>query len=94
VRALLVSMALIWTKLAEEAEPIQRTKLGVANDDTAGQTQVPRGSASDAMPTLQDTDESAQVRKCGPLPGRKFVDVDYRCDECGAEVLRAVPRGR
>jgi hypothetical protein len=49
VRALLVSMALIWTKLAEEAEPIQRTKLGVANDDTAGQTQVPPGSASDAM---------------------------------------------
>src|SRR5215471_6182848 len=61
VRALLVSMALIWTKLAEEAEPIQRTKRGVANDDTAGQTQVPPGSASDAMPTLQDTDESAQV---------------------------------
>ena len=46
-------MALIWTKLAEEAEPIQRTKRGVANDDTAGQTQVPRGSASDAMPTLR-----------------------------------------
>jgi hypothetical protein len=67
VRALLVSMALIWTKLAEEAEPIQRTKLGVANDDTAGQTQVPRGSASDAMPTLQDTDESAQVR-ASPWP--------------------------
>src|SRR5262245_30129677 len=61
VRALLVSMALIWTKLAEEAEPIQRTKRGAANDDTAGQTQVPPGSASDAMPTLQDTDESAQV---------------------------------
>jgi hypothetical protein len=62
VLALLVSMALIWTKLAEEAESIQHTKLGVANDDTAGQTQVPPGSASDAMPTLQDTDESAQVR--------------------------------
>jgi hypothetical protein len=30
-----------------------------------------------------------KVRKCVPLPGRKFVDVDYRCDECGAEVLRA-----
>src|SRR5215470_3446028 len=30
-----------------------------------------------------------KVRKCIPLPGRKFVDVDYRCDECGAEVLRA-----
>jgi hypothetical protein len=45
VRALLVSMALIWTKLAEEAESIQR-------------------------------------------------NVDYRCDECGAEVLRAVPLGR
>jgi hypothetical protein len=67
VRALLVSMALIWTKLAEEAEPIERTKLGVANDDTAGQTQVPPGSASDAMPTLQDTDESAQVR-ASPWP--------------------------
>jgi tRNA(Ile2) C34 agmatinyltransferase TiaS len=26
------------------------------------------------------------------LPGRKFDDVDYRCDECGAELLRAVPR--
>jgi hypothetical protein len=35
-----------------------------------------------------------KVRKWAPLPGRKFVDVDYRCDECGAEVLRAVPRGR
>ena len=34
-----------------------------------------------------------KVRKCVPLPGRKFVDVDYRCDECGAEVLRAVPLG-
>ena len=45
--------------------------------------------AIDAMPTLQDTHESAQVRAS---PCRKFVDVDYRCDECGAEVLRAVPR--
>jgi predicted nucleic acid-binding Zn ribbon protein len=35
-----------------------------------------------------------KVRKLIPIPGRKFVDVDYRCDECGAEVLRAVPRGR
>ena len=35
-----------------------------------------------------------KVRKCVPLPGRKFADVDYRYDECGAEVLRAVPRGR
>jgi hypothetical protein len=35
-----------------------------------------------------------KVRKGVPLPGRKFLDVDYRCDECGAEVLRAVPRGR
>jgi hypothetical protein len=34
------------------------------------------------------------VRKCIPLPGREFVDVDYRCEECGAEVLRAVPCGR
>jgi len=61
VRALLISMALIWTKLAEEAEPIQRTKHGVVNDDTAGQTQVPPGSASDAMPTVQDALESARV---------------------------------
>jgi len=35
-----------------------------------------------------------KVRKCIPLPGRKFVDVDYRCEECGAEVLRAVPYER
>jgi len=39
-------MALIWTKLAEEAESIQRTKLGIANDDTAGQTQVPPADGS------------------------------------------------
>jgi predicted SprT family Zn-dependent metalloprotease len=25
-------------------------------------------------------------------PGRKVDDVTYRCDECGAEVLRSVPR--
>jgi DNA-directed RNA polymerase subunit RPC12/RpoP len=35
-----------------------------------------------------------KVRKCIPVPGRKFVDVDYRCDQCGAEVLRAVPSRR
>jgi transposase-like protein len=35
-----------------------------------------------------------KVRKYVPLPGRKFVDVDYRCDECGAEVLRAVQHER
>jgi hypothetical protein len=29
-----------------------------------------------------------KVRKCVPLPGRKFVEVDYRCDEGGAEVPR------
>jgi tRNA(Ile2) C34 agmatinyltransferase TiaS len=28
------------------------------------------------------------------LPGRKFDDVNYRCDECGAEVLQSVPRAR
>jgi len=67
VRALLVSMALIWTKLAEEAS-IQRTKLGVADDDTAGQTQVPPGSPAAAMPTVQDAHESAQVRCSRPWP--------------------------
>jgi RNase P subunit RPR2 len=35
-----------------------------------------------------------KVRKRVPLRGRKFDDVDYRCDECGTEVLRAVPRWR
>ena len=30
-----------------------------------------------------------KVRKCVPLPGRKFIDVDYRCDECGVEVRTA-----
>jgi uncharacterized protein with PIN domain len=35
---------------------------------------------------------SMKVRKRIPLPGHKFVDLDYRCDQCGAEVLRAVPR--
>ena len=34
------------------------------------------------------------VRKRLRFPGRKFVDVDYRCDQCGAEVLRTVLRGR
>ncbi len=35
-----------------------------------------------------------KVRKRIPLPGRKYDDVDYRCEECGAEILRAVQRGR
>ena len=35
VQALLVSMALIWAKLADEAEGIERTRLGVGDDDTA-----------------------------------------------------------
>jgi len=26
------------------------------------------------------------------LPGRKVDDVAYRCEECGAEVVRPVPR--
>jgi hypothetical protein len=34
VQALLVSMALIWAKLADEAEQIERTRLGAADDDT------------------------------------------------------------
>ena len=35
VQALLVSMALIWARLADEAEQIEHTKLGVADDDIA-----------------------------------------------------------
>ena len=30
-----------------------------------------------------------KVRKHVPLPGRKFVDVDYRCDGCGGEAAMA-----
>jgi hypothetical protein len=26
------------------------------------------------------------------LPGRKVDDVAYRCEDCGEEVIRAVPR--
>jgi hypothetical protein len=26
------------------------------------------------------------------FPGRKVDDVTYRCEECGAEALRSVPR--
>jgi DNA-directed RNA polymerase subunit RPC12/RpoP len=26
------------------------------------------------------------------IPGRKIDDVAYRCEECGSEVLRSVPR--
>jgi hypothetical protein len=26
------------------------------------------------------------------FPGRKVDDVTYRCDECGAEEMRSVPR--
>jgi hypothetical protein len=41
------------------------------------------------MPTVQDAHESAQAHS-SPWP----QVVDYRYDECGAEVLRAVPCGR
>jgi hypothetical protein len=45
---------------------LRATKLGVA-DDGAGQSQVPPGSASDAMPTLQDAHDSAEVHS-SPWP--------------------------
>ena len=54
-------MALIWTKLAEEAETIQRTKLGIANDDTAGQTQVPPGSAFNRLMEARSGESSKDV---------------------------------
>ena len=55
----------------------------------------PRSRLEEAPPTQCPRCKALmKVRKYVPLPGRKFVDVDYRCDECGAEVLRAVPMGR
>jgi hypothetical protein len=57
------------------------------------------------MVTAQDKPKSrleAHAPKCAKckvvmkvrtlIPGRKFDDVDYRCDECGVNVLQAVPR--
>ena len=55
----------------------------------------PRSRVEEAPPTQCPRCRTLmKVCKCVPLPGRKFVDVDYRSDECGAEVLRAVQMGR
>ena len=55
----------------------------------------PRSRVEEAPPTQCPRCKTLmKVRKCVPVAGRKFVDVDYRCDECGAEVLRALPMGR
>ena len=52
----------------------------------------PRSRLEEASPTQCPRCKALmKVRKYVPLPGRKFVDVDYRCDGCGAEILRVVP---
>jgi len=34
----------------------------------------------------------ARMKVCILIPGRKVDDVSYRCEKCGAEVMRSVPR--
>jgi tRNA(Ile2) C34 agmatinyltransferase TiaS len=41
-------------------------------------------------PLCPDCDRPMKVRTL--LPGRKFNEVDYRCEQCGQKVLRSVPR--
>jgi alpha-ketoglutarate-dependent taurine dioxygenase len=90
VRTLWVSMAHAWMKLAEAAERLQSHKgarMVTAQDKAKSQLEAPPTQCPRCKTLMK-------VRKCIPIPGRKLVDVDYRCDECGAEVLRAVPRER
>jgi hypothetical protein len=63
----------------------------LADGNPEGEVQVPLRRSCALVPQAQDAHESTQAYSS---PGRKFVDLDYRCDQCGAEVLRAVPRVR
>jgi hypothetical protein len=85
VRALWIAMARMWTKFAEKVD------------------QMPQGAGS--LMTRHDKPKSRlqthapQCAQCrAPMklrilfPGRKVDDVTYRCYECGAEVMRSVPR--
>jgi hypothetical protein len=86
VRALLVSMNEMWTKLADEAERLNgqhQGKLMLAPER-------PKSRLETHAPQCAKCKTPMRVRIL--IPGRKVDDVSYRCEKCGVEEMRSVPR--
>jgi hypothetical protein len=87
MRALWRSLARMWTTLGANGEKVRRLDDKGAAHETTGETQVtPRGPRASMRPMPQ----AHRIL----FPGRKVDDVTYRCEECGGEVMRPVPRAR
>ena len=54
----------------------------------------PHGLLEANAPQCPRCKTAMKVRKHMPIRGGKFDDVDYCCEERGAEVLRAMPHER
>ena len=90
VRALWVSMAHSWTKLAEAMERLKPHQ-GTRGADGESQDKPKSRLAADA-PQCARCRAPMKVRIL--FPGRKVDDVTYRCEQCGGEVEKPVPRAR
>ena len=87
LRAVWMYMALIWTKLAAHKERLQRLK---AWGTSVTPLQKPKSRLEAHAPQCARCKAIMKVRIL--IPGRKVDDVAYRCEKCGSEVLRSVPR--
>ena len=88
VRALWVSMAHSWTKLAEAMERLKPHQ-GTRGADGESQDK-PKSRLAAHAPQFARCRKPMKVRIL--LPGRKADDVIYRCEECGVDETRSVPR--
>jgi transposase-like protein len=52
--------------------------------------QPPKSRLLGHAPQCPHCKETMKVRRI--LPGRKVDDVAYRCEDCGEQVVKAVPR--
>ena len=90
VRALWVSMAHSWTKLAEAMERLKPHQ-GTRGADGESQDK-PKSRLAAHAPQCARCRAPMKVRIL--FPGRKVDDVTYRCEQCGGEVEKPVPRAR
>jgi hypothetical protein len=85
VRVQLLSTAQMWTKLADETERLQALKAqispGIRTDQSRLEAYAPRCPQCDGVMSVLLV-----------VPRAKFNEVNYRCPECRAEAIRAVPR--
>jgi hypothetical protein len=81
-------MAQMWTKLAADRERLRHLNAQGAYSDNRYKNP---SRALRPMP-LSAPDAKALMKVRTFIPGRKIDDVPYRCEKCGGEVVRSIPR--